>query len=137
MRGFDVVIIVLLLLPARLFTLSVKTSVLSASTSPASASPLVLAHWSLDAAWPVFAGHFPGAPVLPGAVLIDWAVQQLSSVTGQSFDCAQAKFPRAAQPGDVLQLRVTPAAKGHAFIVTSDTAGDVVVASGVLEARTT
>lgn len=89
----------------------------------------------MDAAWPVFAGHFPGAPVLPGAALIDWAVQQLASATRQAFDCAQAKFPRAAQPGDVLHLRITPSATGFAFVISTDDAGAVIVASGVLTPR--
>ena len=83
----------------------------------------------------MFAGHFPGAPVLPGAVLIDWAVQQLASATGQAFDCAQAKFPHAAQPGDVLQLRITLSATGFAFVISCDEAGTVIVANGVLTAR--
>ena len=83
----------------------------------------------------MFAGHFPGAPILPGAVLIDWAVQQLSRATGQSFDCAQAKFPRAAQPDDVLQLRITPITSGFAFVISRDEAGAVIVANGVLTAR--
>ena len=111
------------------------SSVPAAPIAPA--APTVLAAWPLDAKWPVFAGHFPGAPVLPGAVLIDWAAQQLSQATGLSFDCAQAKFPRAAQPGDVLQLRITPSATGFAFVISSDEAGAVVVANGVLTARAT
>ena len=89
----------------------------------------------MDAAWPVFAGHFPGAPVLPGAALIDWAVQQLASATSQAFDCAQAKFPRAAQPGDALHLRITPSAAGFAFVISTDDAGAVIVASGVFTPR--
>lgn len=83
----------------------------------------------------MFAGHFPGSPVLPGAVLIDWAVQQLAQATGQAHDCAQAKFPRAAQPGDVLRLRITPSATGFAFVIHQDETGEQVVATGVLSAR--
>ena len=96
--------------------------------------PIVQAHWTLDAHWPVFAGHFPGAPVLPGAVLIDWAVQQLARATGQGSDCAQAKFPNAAQPGDVLLLRITPAAQGFAFAIDKEPSGER-VALGVLTPR--
>ena len=36
--------------------------------------------WLLDAQWPVFAGHFPSHPVLPGALLLDWVV---SAITAQ------------------------------------------------------
>ena len=61
--------------------------------------------WVLDAQWPVFAGHFPTHPVLPGALLLDWVVdtiqqQQGCAVTGVS----QVKFQRAAEPGDALTV---------------------------------
>ncbi len=87
--------------------------------------------WQLDASWPVFAGHFPGAPVLPGAVLIDWAVQTASRVDGQSWHCTLAKFPNAAAPGDTLRLRLTCSARGRSFVV-SRASDDVVLANGTL-----
>ena len=64
-----------------------------------------LSPWTLDAQWPVFVGHFPAHPVLPGALLLDWVVdsiqqQQSCTIAGVT----QVKFQRAAEPGDQLQL---------------------------------
>ena len=90
--------------------------------------------WQLDVSWPVFAGHFPGAPVLPGAVLIDWAVQTVCRIDGQAWHCTQAKFPNAAAPGDTLRLRLTPSASGRSFVVSRARDG-VVLANGTLVAH--
>jgi 3-hydroxyacyl-[acyl-carrier-protein] dehydratase len=74
--------------------------------------------WWLDPAWPVFAGHFPGAPVLPGAALLDWAMQaQGEREPGVAWQCAWAKFPRAAVPGDRLRLTLNTTPRGRAFTI--------------------
>ena len=78
------------------------------------------ASWALDAQWPVFAGHFPAHPVLPGALLLDWVVdaiqQQLSyTITGVT----QVKFQRAAEPGDQLRLSLRSDAERVRFEVVA------------------
>jgi len=82
---------------------------------------------------PAFAGHFPGAPVLPGVLLLDAAVQSLrgaDSHAGQRWQIANAKFQSAAQPGEPLWLEHEPLANGSVrfAIRTSDRA----IASGML-----
>ncbi len=50
---------------------------------------------------PVFAGHFPQAPVLPGVVLIDAAVMIVSKVMARPFRLqrlASVKFSSAVLP---------------------------------------
>lgn len=59
----------------------------------------------IDVNHPVFAGHFPGHPIVPGALLLDRAQQLIEAATGRTLTgLAQAKFLSIAQPGDALML---------------------------------
>ena len=56
---------------------------------------------------PAFAGHFPRFPVLPGAVLLDEALQAIERERGidlAQWHIASAKFQGAVRPGDALRL---------------------------------
>jgi 3-hydroxyacyl-[acyl-carrier-protein] dehydratase len=56
---------------------------------------------------PAFAGHFPKFPVLPGAVLLDEALQLIERARGidlTQWHIASAKFLDVVRPGDVLGL---------------------------------
>ena len=58
-----------------------------------------------DADHPAFAGHFPGAPIVPGVLLLDAAVAALEQQTGQRVaQIASAKFLRPVAPGQILSL---------------------------------
>ena len=61
--------------------------------------PLDLAH---------FSGHFPGTPVLPGVVQIDWAQhlarQLIGDLPAQFGGMEVLKFQQLVRPGDRLQL---------------------------------
>lgn len=58
-----------------------------------------------SAAHPVFAGHFPERPVVPGVLLLDWVQSAMESHLGKDV-CAliDAKFHAPATPTDVLEL---------------------------------
>lgn len=59
---------------------------------------------------PAFAGHFPGAPVLPGVVLIDTAVALVGQALGKPLRLEHldsVKFVRTVAPGDILDLAFT------------------------------
>lgn len=54
-----------------------------------------------------FPGHFPQAPVLPGAVQIAWVLQLAASRLGTSPQCREMealKFQRLLRPGDRVTL---------------------------------
>ena len=62
---------------------------------------------------PFFAGHFPAAPILPGVVLIDAAVQIAAQATRRKLRLSQlsnAKFNNAVEPDQVVALsfKVSP-----------------------------
>ena len=72
------------------------------------ALPIATAH-------PAFDGHFPGAPVLPGVVLLDEAIRAIELAAGGEARCwrvASVKFLRAVAPGEALALEQERLASG-------------------------
>ena len=56
---------------------------------------------------PAFQGHFPGDPVLPGVVLVDWAArlgQEAFGPLGAFLGLDQVTFLAPVRPGDPLEL---------------------------------
>jgi 3-hydroxyacyl-[acyl-carrier-protein] dehydratase len=54
---------------------------------------------------PAFDGHFPGAPLLPGVVLLDEMLRAVESDgRGAGWSIATAKFLQAVRPGETLTL---------------------------------
>ena len=73
--------------------------------------------WAVAPDHPAFAGHFPGAPILPGVVLLDtvllWAETVTDSVAGQ---IGNAKFLSPVRPGEVLTLALVCTTSGSARV---------------------
>ena len=53
-----------------------------------------------------FAGHFPGLPILPGVVLIDWTVRLAAARNSAVRTIDQLKFMAPVPPGAVVSLRL-------------------------------
>lgn len=82
---------------------------------------------------PAFAGHFPQFPVLPGAVLLDEALQVIQRERGidlTQWQIASVKFLRIVRPGDALRLEHDAPKSG--LIRFTIRATDRTVASGSL-----
>lgn len=77
---------------------------------------------------PQFQGHFPGAPIFPGVMIIEALAQTSAVLVGLSRDLVdrnplvyfmsidKAKFRRKVVPGDVLELRVSLLRASSKFI---------------------
>lgn len=87
--------------------------------------------WSLQLSVPpdlaYFSGHFPKAPVLPGVVQVEWALnlgRQLLKLNGAFAGMEVLKFQQLVRPGDEIQLhlRFDPARGKLYFAYRNDTA---------------
>jgi 3-hydroxyacyl-[acyl-carrier-protein] dehydratase len=82
---------------------------------------------------PSFAGHFPKFPVLPGAVLLDEALQAIQAARGidlRNWRVASVKFLHVVRPGDAMRLE--HAAPKSGVIRFTIHAASRLVASGTL-----
>ena len=81
---------------------------------------------------PAYEGHFPGAPVLPGAVLLDAVLGAIEAAGdgARRWRVTVVKFTGTVRPGDPLELEHEALATGAIrFRVDS---GERTVATGML-----
>lgn len=80
---------------------------------------------------PCFAGHFPAMPLVPGALLLDWAIAEMTARWQASVPITVklCKFLKPVFPGDALHLRVGVVGQRVDFVWTN---GSQSVCAGVL-----
>jgi 3-hydroxyacyl-[acyl-carrier-protein] dehydratase len=64
---------------------------------------------------PCSAGHFPGNPIIPGALLLDEVLTLIATdmdIDGWPWRVKSAKFPRSVRPGDTVHINYTRTANG-------------------------
>lgn len=87
-------------------------------------------HVPLDLAY--FTGHFPGTPILPGVVQVDWAIalgQRLMSLPSRFAGMEVLKFQQLVRPGDRITLALRfDQARGKLYFAYRN--GDAACSSG-------
>jgi len=76
---------------------------------------LAFAERSFPADHPAAQGHFPGNPVIPGAVLLAETLRAIEAGFGLSLASCRipsAKFPAPARPGDRVAIEFSRSADG-------------------------
>lgn len=81
---------------------------------------------------PSLAGHFPGQPLLPGALLLAEVMEALQgsglpAPTGRAYEMRSVKFLRPVRPGDEIRIELQCGSRGARFEVHCR---DSVAASG-------
>lgn len=87
---------------------------------------------TIPAQHPAFDGHFPGAPLLPGVVLLD---EMLRRAPEAGWTIATAKFLQPVRPGETLTIEYASLANGSLKFAIRR--ADHAVASGTLARRST
>ncbi|HEY0666090.1 MAG TPA: hypothetical protein VGD24_08495 [Gallionella sp.] len=65
---------------------------------------------------PCGAGHFPGNPIIPGALLLDGALAAIAEqqdAGGGVWQVKSAKFPQPVRPGDTVRIEYTQTPAGE------------------------
>ncbi len=85
-------------------------------------------------AHPATEGHFPGRPVVPGALLLDLALQAVAAAGGPAAPLVveQAKFPAPVAPGCTVRFEVESSPPRTRFSGSVD--GTTVIAGSVRSA---
>ncbi len=80
----------------------------------------VAAVFRFDPARPVFQGHFPGRPLLPGVFEIEMVRYAVERRTGKRYDVSRvdkAKFTGEIKPGDVVAVAAAVEETGEGICV--------------------
>ena len=82
---------------------------------------------------PVFEGHFPGNPIVPGVMLLEWMTREVAQVlelAPSRLRVREAKFFTPLAPLQHAQLSFEPGARRCAFDIQCEATR---IARGVLE----
>jgi len=88
---------------------------------------------SVPAEHPVFSGHFPGNPIVPGVMLLEWVLREVAQSLGRApaaLRLREAKFFTPLAPAQVAELAYQIGDLRCSFDIRCDAAP---VARGVLE----
>jgi 3-hydroxymyristoyl/3-hydroxydecanoyl-(acyl carrier protein) dehydratase len=86
---------------------------------------------------PASIGHFPGNPIIPGAVLLNEILDTISSTehaSPVSFEISSAKFLRPVRPGDTVVVTWEVRANGEIRFECMVMPDDRTALMGVLKA---
>ena len=75
----------------------------------------------LAADHPAARGHFPGNPIIPGAVLLSETLHAVGAALGADFTSCRvssAKFPSPSRPGDRVEVEYSKAGAKVALVAS-------------------
>ncbi|HEV7606654.1 MAG TPA: hypothetical protein VGO61_04920 [Steroidobacteraceae bacterium] len=93
----------------------------------------VIATLCVPAGDTVFAGHFPGSPIVPGVVLLDWMLRELALALGcgsRSLRIVEGKFFATLRPDGLAELSIDGSGGRWVYRIRH---ADILLASGVVE----
>lgn len=66
---------------------------------------------------PCFAGHFPGNPIVPGALLLQWIADHIARCLdgARLIEIQSMKFTASLKPGDSCKVELLPKGRGGKF----------------------
>jgi 3-hydroxyacyl-[acyl-carrier-protein] dehydratase len=73
---------------------------------------------AVDAAHPIFAGHFPGSPIVPGVMLLEWVLREAAVALGRGVGqlrIREAKFFAPLPPAQSADLYLDASPSRCAF----------------------
>jgi 3-hydroxyacyl-[acyl-carrier-protein] dehydratase len=88
---------------------------------------------TIPADHPVFAGHFPAMPIVPGALLLDetlWAMADETGIPVTECIVTSLKFKRPVRPGEIVTLGFERTAEAGVRFELRSSGG--IVASGAI-----
>lgn len=88
---------------------------------------------------PAFAGHFPGAPIVPGVVLLDEAMHVIIANTGlttTAWQISAVKFLSPLKPGEVASIEYEQLANGTIKFEVLEASRQIVTGSLALSIKT-
>ncbi len=93
----------------------------------------LLSRWQVNTDHPALAGHFPGQPVVPGALLLSWVAGDIKRRTGREvLEIREARFQGVALPGAALESRILAGANTTRFAIIETEDPARVIATGSL-----
>lgn len=84
----------------------------------------------VDPQHPVFAGHFPGRPIVPGVLLIDWALTALQdafpdAVPSGPLELGTVKFLQPVLPGAELRIKCSRTSNSRSIALRIECEGQL------------
>jgi 3-hydroxymyristoyl/3-hydroxydecanoyl-(acyl carrier protein) dehydratase len=77
---------------------------------------------AIDAGHPIFAGHFPGEPIVPGVMLLEWVMRETAAIVGRDAErlrIREAKFYQPLKPAQEAELYLDASPTRCAFRIRS------------------